>query len=82
MINLMVYLSQFIRNSPASSKYPDFLKRTLLLSHTILQQGYMYIQPSLKLFQLILNGRRNELVDPLGSSVSQLVMDLSPIIQQ
>jgi len=75
-----VYVSQLIRYSRACSKYQDFLKRALLLSHKLLQQGY--IQSRLKSSLLKFYGRHHELVDPYGISVFKLVMDLLPVIQK
>ena len=75
-----VYVSQLIRYSRACSNYQGFLKRALLLSHKLLQQGY--IRSRLKLSLLKFYSRHHELVDQYGISVSKLVIDLLPVIHK
>jgi hypothetical protein len=68
-----IYISQLIRYSRACGSYQDFLDRRLLLTRTLLNQGFLLVmlKSSLRKFY----GRHHDLVDRYGISVSQMTTD-------
>ena len=72
-----VYISQLIRYSRACSQYYDFLDRARLMTDKLLRQGYVpqRLRSSLQKF----NGRRRDLVDRYGISVSQMKTEIFPL---
>jgi hypothetical protein len=69
-----IYISQLIRYSRACGSYQDFLDRGLLLTRKLLIQGFLLVKlkSSLRKFY----GRRHDLVDRYGISVSQMTTDM------
>ena len=73
-----VYTSQLIRYSRAYGSYQDFLDRGLLLTRTLLNQGFRLAK--LKSPLSTFYGRHHDLVDRYGICVSQMtttMFDLS-----
>jgi hypothetical protein len=69
-----VYISQMIRYSRACGSYQNFFVRWLLLTRKLLNQGFLLVKlkSSLRNFY----GRRYDLVDRYGISVSQMTTDM------
>jgi hypothetical protein len=69
-----VYLSQLIRYSRACGSYQDFLDRGLLLTRTLLNQGFLLVKVKSSLRKCC--GYHHDLVDRYGISVPQMTMDI------
>ena len=69
-----VYLSQLIRYSRACCSYQDFLDRGLLLTRTLLNQGFLLVKVKSSLRKCY--GYHHDLVDRYGISVPQMTMDI------
>ena len=68
---------EILHYSRACCRYYDFLKRVQLLTHKLLQQGFVAqsLMSSLQKFY----GRYHELVDRYGTSVSKMEADFFPL---
>ena len=75
-----VYISQMIRYSRACCSYQDVLDRGLLLTRKLLNQWFLSVKlkSSLRMFY----GRRHDLVDRYGISVSQMTTDMFHFFNQ
>ena len=67
-----IYISQIILYSIACGSYQDFFDRGLLLTRKLLNQVFLLVKSSL----LKCYGRRHDLVDRYGISVSQMTTDM------
>jgi hypothetical protein len=69
-----VYISHLIRYSRAYGYYQDFLDRVLLLTRTLLNQGFFLIKlkSSLRMF----HSRHHDMGDSYGISVSHMNTDM------
>jgi hypothetical protein len=69
-----VYISQFIRYTRACGSYQQFIDRGLLQTRKLLNQGFLLVKLKSPLRKFY--GRRHDLVDRYGISVSQMTTDM------
>jgi hypothetical protein len=69
-----VYISQLIRYTRACGSYQHFIDRGLLQTRKLLNQGFLLVKLKSPLRKFY--GRRHDLVDRYGISVSQMTTDM------
>ena len=74
-----VHISQLLRYSRAGGSYQDVLDRSLLLTRKLLNTGFLVVQFKLLLRKLY--GRRHDLADRYGISVSLMTTNMSHLLQ-